>query len=76
MSSKDHIEEKMRVSLDRSEFNEWYLNVVKEANLCDNRYPIKGMNVWTAYGWKVMLPLALANVLVTGAVILTAGGAE
>jgi len=44
----------MKVSLDKSDFNEWYLNVVKEANLCDNRYPIKGMNVWTAYGWKVM----------------------
>ena len=25
-----------------------------KANLCDKRYPIKGMNVWTPYGWKIM----------------------
>jgi len=27
---------------------------VEKANLSDKRYPIKGMNVWTPYGWKIM----------------------
>jgi prolyl-tRNA synthetase len=36
------------------EFNEWYLEIVEKAGLADKRYPIKGMNVWTGYGWKAM----------------------
>lgn len=36
------------------DFAEWYLDIVERANLCDKRYPIKGMNVWTPYGWKIM----------------------
>jgi prolyl-tRNA synthetase len=36
------------------EFNEWYLEIVEKAGLADKRYPIKGMNVWTGYGWKTM----------------------
>ncbi|MGE0014918.1 MAG: proline--tRNA ligase [Candidatus Methanomethylophilaceae archaeon] len=35
-------------------FSEWYNEIVETAGLCDKRYPIKGMNVWTPYGWKVM----------------------
>ncbi|MDO5861888.1 MAG: proline--tRNA ligase [Thermoplasmata archaeon] len=35
-------------------FGDWYLDIVDKANLCDKRYPIKGMNVWTSYGWKIM----------------------
>ncbi len=35
-------------------FSEWYNEIVEAAGLCDKRYPIKGMNVWTPYGWKVM----------------------
>jgi len=35
-------------------FNDWYLEIVEKANLSDKRYPIKGMNVWTPYGWKIM----------------------
>ena len=35
-------------------FSDWYLDVVEKAGLCDKRYPIKGMNVWTPYGWKIM----------------------
>ncbi len=27
---------------------------MEKANLSDKRYPIKGMNVWTPYGWKIM----------------------
>jgi prolyl-tRNA synthetase len=36
------------------EFSEWYNRLVEEANLSDKRYPVKGMNVWTPYGWKIM----------------------
>lgn len=36
------------------DFGEWYNEVVEKANLTDKRYPIKGMNVWTPYGWKIM----------------------
>jgi prolyl-tRNA synthetase len=35
-------------------FSEWYADIVETANLTDKRYPIKGMNVWTPYGWKLM----------------------
>lgn len=35
-------------------FNEWYNEIVEKAELSDKRYPIKGMNVWTPYGWKIM----------------------
>ncbi|MBQ7979123.1 MAG: proline--tRNA ligase [Candidatus Methanomethylophilaceae archaeon] len=35
-------------------FAEWYLDIVEKAGLSDKRYPIKGMNVWTPYGWKIM----------------------
>jgi prolyl-tRNA synthetase len=36
------------------DFSEWYNDIVERANLTDKRYPIKGMNVWTPYGWKIM----------------------
>ena len=49
------LESKMKVKLDKSNFNEWYPDVVELANLSDKRYPVKGMNVWTPYGWKMML---------------------
>lgn len=39
---------------DTEEFNDWYVEIVEKAGLADKRYPIKGMNVWTAYGWKAM----------------------
>ncbi len=35
-------------------FAEWYLDIVEKAGLSDKRYPIKGMNVWTPYGWRIM----------------------
>ncbi len=35
-------------------FDEWYNEIVEKAGLCDKRYPIKGMNVWLPYGWKLM----------------------
>jgi len=36
------------------DFSEWYNEIVELAFLTDKRYPIKGMNVWTPYGWKIM----------------------
>ena len=36
----------------RTAFMDWYLAVVDEANLTDKRYPVKGMNVWTPYGFR------------------------
>lgn len=35
-------------------FSDWYNEIVELAGLTDKRYPIKGMNVWTPYGWKLM----------------------
>ncbi len=35
-------------------FNEWYNEIVEDAGLSDKRYPVKGMNIWTPYGWKLM----------------------
>lgn len=35
-------------------FSEWYNEITEKANLSDKRYPVKGMNVWTPYGWKIM----------------------
>jgi prolyl-tRNA synthetase len=32
-------------------FFEWYLAALEEADLTDKRYPVKGMNVWTPYGF-------------------------
>ncbi len=34
------------------EFIDWYLAVVEAAGLSDKRYPVKGMNVWTPYGFR------------------------
>ena len=36
------------------DFNEWYNEIVELADLCDKRYPIKGMNIWKPYGWQLM----------------------
>jgi len=35
-----------------SAFIDWYLAVVEAADLTDKRYPVKGMNVWTTYGFR------------------------
>src|SRR5487761_875795 len=34
------------------DFMDWYLAVVESAHLTDKRYPVKGMNVWTPYGFQ------------------------
>jgi prolyl-tRNA synthetase len=36
----------------RTQFIDWYLAVVEAAGLSDKRYPVKGMNVWTRYGFR------------------------
>ncbi len=36
----------------RHAFIDWYLAVVEEANLSDKRYGVKGLNVWTPYGFR------------------------
>jgi prolyl-tRNA synthetase len=33
-------------------FIDWYLEVIERAELSDKRYPVKGMNVWTPYGFQ------------------------
>jgi prolyl-tRNA synthetase len=47
-------EDERKIVLDKSNFSEWYNDVVDVAGLSEKRYPVKGMNVWTPYGWKVM----------------------
>ena len=47
-------EDERKIVLDKSNFSEWYNDVVDVAGLSEKRYPIKGMNVWTPYGWKIM----------------------
>ena len=42
------------MSLKEDDFADWYLDIVEKAGLSDKRYPIKGMNVCTPYGWKIM----------------------
>jgi len=42
------------IGMDRTNFSEWYNDVIEKADLSDKRYPIKGMNVWKPYGWKAM----------------------
>ena len=36
----------------RTAFMDWYLAVVEASQLTDKRYPVKGMNVWTPYGFR------------------------
>ena len=33
-------------------FIDWYLEAVEVSGLSDKRYPVKGMNVWTPYGFQ------------------------
>ena len=35
-------------------FSEWYRKVLFEADLLDQRFPVKGCNVWKGYGTKIM----------------------
>ncbi len=34
-------------------FNEWFHNILEEADIIDSRYPIKGMSVWLPRGYQI-----------------------
>ncbi|MGP6220335.1 proline--tRNA ligase [Caldiplasma sukawensis] len=38
----------------KSDFSEWYNEILDLAELSDKRYPVKGMNIWLPYGFQVM----------------------
>jgi len=35
-------------------FSEWYNSIIEKTGLSDKRYPVKGLNIWPPYGWKLM----------------------
>lgn len=37
----------------KTDFSEWYNEIIELSGLSDKRYPIKGMNVWLPYGLKI-----------------------
>jgi len=39
----------------KSDFSEWYNEVIEKSNMIDKRYPVKGMNIWLPQGWNLML---------------------
>ncbi len=45
----------MCARMTEEDFSEWYNKLIEDAHLSDKRYPVKGMNVWTPYGWRIML---------------------
>lgn len=38
----------------KQNFSEWYNEIIEISELSDKRYPVKGMNVWLPYGWKLI----------------------
>ena len=34
-------------------FDEWFHDILEEANITDSRYPIKGMAIWMPYGFQI-----------------------
>ena len=44
-------------------FIDWYLEAVEVSGLSDKRYPVKGMNVWTPYGFQARRQLDAVIVL-------------
>jgi prolyl-tRNA synthetase (EC 6.1.1.15) len=37
-----------------ADFDDWYQAVLREADVVDIRYPVKGMIVWRPYGLKAL----------------------
>lgn len=37
-----------------SHFSDWYRSVLYDAEILDQRFPLKGFNVWRGYGTKIM----------------------
>ena len=38
----------------QNNFSEWYNELIETAGIQDRRYPVKGMNIWLAYGLRIM----------------------
>jgi len=38
----------------KEDFSEWYDNVLLEAKIADDRYPVKGFTVYTGWGFSIM----------------------
>ncbi len=38
----------------KSQFNDWYNEVIELSKLADKRYPVKGMDIWMPYGLAIM----------------------
>lgn len=38
----------------KSNFSEWYNEIIELSGLTDKRYPVKGMNIWMPYGFSLM----------------------
>ena len=36
-----------------TEFSEWFHNILEEAEIIDQRYPVKGMHVWMPHGFMI-----------------------
>ena len=34
-------------------FDEWFHDILENAEIIDSRYPIKGMSVWLPYGFQI-----------------------
>ncbi|QDZ24143.1 proline--tRNA ligase [Chloropicon primus] len=43
---------KVNIPSKSGDYDEWYRYMVQTAGLMDNRYPIRGMDVWLPYGMK------------------------
>ncbi|MHA1836275.1 MAG: proline--tRNA ligase [Candidatus Odinarchaeia archaeon] len=43
--------EKPKLLPAKSDFNNWYSEILKLASLIDTSYPVKGFQVWMPYGW-------------------------
>ncbi len=38
----------------KSNFSDWYNEIIELSGLTDKRYPVKGMNIWMPYGFSLM----------------------
>lgn len=43
------------LTVKKSNFSEWYSQILRLANIVDKRYEVKGCNVWLNYGYEIML---------------------
>lgn len=45
--------EKPKMIPPKSDFSEWYNEILKMAAIIDGTYPVKGFETWLPYGWKI-----------------------